>query len=91
MPDARPADLDLDAPATELLRARLPAVAEDTVAAIIVEVPGYANALSGPMGEKIRTAVQLALGGFLSLAEDPVGSGPGTPRGRYMRPTSRAP
>jgi hypothetical protein len=79
MSDTRGADLDLDAQATGLLRDRLPAVAEDTVAAIIVEVPAYANALSGPMGEKIRTAVQLALGGFLSLAEDPAGGGPGTP------------
>jgi hypothetical protein len=79
MPDPRAADLDLDARAMDLLRERLPSVAEDTVAAIIVEVPGYTNALSGPMGEKIRTAVQVALGSFLSLAEDTVGSGPGTP------------
>ena len=40
----------------------------ETVAAIIAEVPGYEDALSGPMGEQIRTAVRLALGGFLSLA-----------------------
>ena len=79
MPETRADDLDLDARATGLLRTRLPSVAEDTVAAIIVEVPAYANALSGPMGEKIRTAVQVALGSFLSLAEDTVGSGPGTP------------
>jgi vacuolar-type H+-ATPase subunit F/Vma7 len=65
MPDPRAADLDLDARAMDLLRERLPSVAEDTVAAIIVEVPGYTNALSGPMGEKIRTAVQVALGSFL--------------------------
>jgi hypothetical protein len=71
--------LDLDVRATDILRARLPAVAEDTVAAIIVEVPGYTNALSGPMGEKIRNAVQLALGGFLSLAVRADGANPGSP------------
>ncbi len=73
------AELDLGPEATDLLRSRLPAVAEDTVRAIIVEVPGYANALAGPMGANIQGAVQLALGGFLSLAGRPRGSDPGTP------------
>ncbi|MGZ4490102.1 MAG: PucR family transcriptional regulator [Nocardioidaceae bacterium] len=71
--------LGLDDPIVELLRARLPAVAERTVAAITVEVPSYANALTGSMGENIRSAVELALGGFLSLAARPRGSDPGTP------------
>lgn len=70
------AELDLGDLAIELLRARLPEIAENTVRAIVVEVPGYANALAGQMGANIEGAVQLALGGFLSLA----GSGdPGTP------------
>jgi hypothetical protein len=56
------------------LRAGLPEVAERTVAAITDEVPSYSDALSGPMGETIQTAVQLALGGFVSLAGR---SGPG--------------
>ena len=73
------AELDLGEEAIERLRSRLPAVAEDTVRAIIVEVPGYANALVGPMGANIADAVQLALGGFLSLASRPLGSDPGTP------------
>ncbi len=73
------AELDLGPVATDLLRSRLPAVAEDTVRAIIVEVPGYTNALAGPMGANIQGAVQLALGGFLSLAGRPRGSDPGTP------------
>ena len=34
-------------------------------AAIVVEVPSYADALSGEMGGTIENAVQLALGGFL--------------------------
>src|SRR3712207_4649271 len=50
------------------MRAELPEVAEHVVAAVIAEVPSYTDAFSGPMGETIRNAVQLALGGFLSLA-----------------------
>ncbi|GAB3946784.1 PucR family transcriptional regulator [Kribbella albertanoniae] len=70
------AELDLGEAAIELLRARLPEIAGRTVTAIIVEVPGYTNALAGPMGAKIEGAVQFALGGFLRLASS---GGPGTP------------
>ena len=73
------ADLDLDESTTDLLRASLPAVAERTVRAVIVEVPSYAGALSGAMGTNIEEAVRLALGGFLSLAARPAGTDPGTP------------
>ncbi|MGH3354484.1 MAG: PucR family transcriptional regulator [Nocardioidaceae bacterium] len=72
-------ELDLDEDTLGRLRSRLPTVAEDTVRAVIVEVPAYANALAGPMGTNIQDAVQLALGGFLSLASRPRGSDPGTP------------
>lgn len=61
------------------LRSRLPAVGEDTVRAVVAEVPAYANSLTGPMGANIQNAVQLALGGFLSLISRPRGSDPGTP------------
>ena len=60
----------------DLLRSRLADIAENTVTAIIGEVPGYTNALAGPMGAKIEGAVQLALGGFLKLASS---GDPGTP------------
>lgn len=50
------------------IRSELPKVAEDAVDRIIAEVPAYADAFSGPMGETIRAAVRIALGGFLSLA-----------------------
>jgi hypothetical protein len=50
------------------MREELPAVAEQTVAAIVVEVPSYADAFGGEMGRTISNAVQLALGGFLELA-----------------------
>ncbi|MFC0624110.1 PucR family transcriptional regulator [Kribbella deserti] len=84
------AELDLGEVAIGLLRSRLPKVAESTVRAVIVEVPGYANALAGSMGGNIQGAVQLALGGFLNLASSPRNGGdPGTPlapalEGAYM-------
>lgn len=58
----------LDDDLVEVLRGELAVVAERTVETIIDEVPSYAGALSGPMGATIRNAVQLALGGFLTLA-----------------------
>lgn len=61
------------------MRADLPRVAEQVVAAIIDEVPAYENALAGSMGDTIRSAVQIALGGFLSLASGRRGTDPRTP------------
>jgi hypothetical protein len=60
--------LELPASALEEMRGQLSRVADDVVAAIVEEVPSYRDAFSGPMGETIRNAVQLALGGFLTLA-----------------------
>jgi len=62
--------LSIPAPVAEEMREELPAVAEQTVAAIVVEVPSYADAFSGEMGRNIENAVQLALGGFLQLASE---------------------
>ncbi|MFL5846884.1 MAG: helix-turn-helix domain-containing protein [Solirubrobacteraceae bacterium] len=61
------------------LRARLPAVAEQTVEAVIAEVPGYAGSLSGALRANIEEAVQMALRGFVRLAEDTTDADPGTP------------
>ena len=72
------AGLALDPDVVAALRARLPQVAERTVAAITAEVPGYA-ALTGAMGETIEQAVQIALGAFLRLAEQTRDADPGTP------------
>jgi hypothetical protein len=77
MPAIRP--LRLDPVAVDAMRAELPEVAEHVVAAVIDEVPSYTDAFSGAMGETIRDAVQLALGGFLSLAGGRHGSDPRTP------------
>jgi hypothetical protein len=69
----------LPTPAAAAMRADLPSVAERTVAAIVVEVPSYADAFAGDMGATIENAVQLALGGFLELAAAGGGADAGTP------------
>jgi hypothetical protein len=61
-------ELSIPPAAAEAIREALPSVAEQTVAAIVVEVPSYADAFGGEMGRTIENAVQLALGGFLVLA-----------------------
>ena len=58
----------LDRQVADALRSQLADVADRVVQTIIDEVPSYAGAFSGRMGEAIRNAVQLALGGFLTLA-----------------------
>jgi hypothetical protein len=63
------------------MQADLPAVAERTVATIVVEVPNYADAFSGEMGRAITSAVELALGGFLDLATASGGVDPSLPIG----------
>jgi hypothetical protein len=80
------AELDLGEAAIDELRSRLADIAENTVTAIIAEVPGYTNALAGPMGAKIEGAVQLALGGFLKLASSGNAGTPLTPalEGAYI-------
>ncbi len=85
----RTADHGLQLPpeAVEQMRAELPQVAEHVVAAIIDEVPSYTDAFSGPMGETIRNAVQLALAA--SSPWPAAGAAP-TPA-RRPRPPSRAP
>ena len=67
----RVAELDLDSVIVDALRARLPQVAEQTVAAVTVEVPSYAGALAGRMGGTIQNAVRLALGTFLHWVARP--------------------
>lgn len=54
-------------------------MAEQTVLAVVAEVPSYAGALRGEMGANIEAAVQIALGGFVRLAEDAHEADPRTP------------
>ena len=75
------ADIHLDDEVAATLRSLLPRVAKETVTAVTAEVPGYAGALTGEMGENIKGAVEMALGGFLKLAEQSTGSDPSTPLG----------
>ncbi|MEU8239942.1 helix-turn-helix domain-containing protein [Actinoplanes missouriensis] len=56
----------------------LPEVAVQTIAAITMEVPAYAEAFAGELGHKIERAVQAALGTFFKLVSRP-GGDPGTP------------
>jgi PucR C-terminal helix-turn-helix domain len=69
----------LDPEVAGRIRGRLPAVAEQTVLAVIAEVPGYAGALSGEMRPVIQQAVEMALGGFVRLAERARDTDPRTP------------
>ncbi|SOC52302.1 DNA-binding transcriptional regulator, PucR family [Blastococcus aggregatus] len=69
----------IPAAVAQAMRDELPSVAGHTVAEIIVEVPSYADAFSGRMGQKIGGAVELALGGFLELATASTGADPSTP------------
>ena len=69
----------LDRGLVELLSAKLPEVAEHTIAAVMDEVPSYAGAFGGPMGSTIEQAVQMALAGFLRLASRGLADDPGTP------------
>jgi hypothetical protein len=68
-PEVRPTTrIALDPRLLDLLRRRLPEVATHTVGAITDEVPSYARALSGEMGDNVENAVQMALAGFLRIA-----------------------
>ncbi|MGH3372845.1 MAG: PucR family transcriptional regulator, partial [Nocardioidaceae bacterium] len=71
--------LAVDETVVTRLRARLPEVAGRTVAAVTEEVPSYAGALTGQMGDNIERAVQIALGTFLKLVERSDESDPSTP------------
>lgn len=70
--DADPRDelaaLRLTADAVAQMRAGMTGVAEQTIAAVISEVPSYRDPFEGRMGRNIETAVTVALDGFLDLA-----------------------
>ncbi|HWU32451.1 MAG TPA: helix-turn-helix domain-containing protein [Marmoricola sp.] len=66
--------LELADPAIAAMKERLTEVSGDVVAAVVAEVPSYRRAFSGPMGETIQSAVELALEGFLDrLSPHPPG------------------
>lgn len=63
--------VQLSAETVAQMQSVLKSVGDEVVGSIIAEVPSYAGALSGPMGETIRAAVEVALGGFITLAGRP--------------------
>ena len=57
--------------AAEALRPVLPALADETIAAIAREVPGYARAMEGEFGQVVRRGVEVAFNRFVDLLADP--------------------
>lgn len=66
----RTAGLQLPEPVLADMWTALPSLAERTVAAVVADVPSYADAFSGRMGPIIEGAVQQALAGFLRLTAE---------------------
>jgi hypothetical protein len=75
------AALDIGDATIAELRESLPAMADEVLAAITLEVPSYTGALSGRMGTNIRRAVRTALGNFLDLVGGTSSPAPDTPLG----------
>jgi PucR-like helix-turn-helix protein len=50
-----------------VLRPALPGLADEIIAAIAAEVPGYARAMEGSFGQVVRLGVEVALGRFVDL------------------------
>src|SRR5690349_6431455 len=57
----------LSAPSTDALRATLPDLADDIIAAIANEVPDYARAMEGRLGEVVRFGTEVALNRFVDV------------------------
>jgi hypothetical protein len=57
--------------AADVLRPVLPGLADETIAAIAREVPGYARAMEGEFGQIVRLGVEVAFNRFVDLLADP--------------------
>jgi hypothetical protein len=57
--------------AAAVLRPALPGLADEMIAAIAREVPGYARAMEGEFGQMVRLGVEVALNRFVDLLADP--------------------
>src|SRR5919206_2936790 len=57
--------------AADVLRPVLPSLADETIAAIAEEVPGYARAMEGSFGQAVRVGVEVAFNRFVDLLVDP--------------------
>src|SRR5919202_5248685 len=56
--------------AADVLRPVLPGLADETIAAIAREVPGYARAMEGSFGRVVRLGVEVAFNRFVDLLVD---------------------
>jgi hypothetical protein len=57
--------------AADVLRPVLPRLADETIATIAREVPGYARAMEGSFGQTVRVGVEVAFNRFIDLLVDP--------------------
>ena len=62
---------DVPAEVLDVLEPHMPALTEEIIETIRVEVPAYAQPLTGPFGEGIRTGVREALSQFGQMARRP--------------------
>ena len=70
MPTSRPYEA-VPPEAADVLRPVLPGLADETIAAIAREVPGYARAMEGEFGQAVRLGVEIAFSRFLDLLAAP--------------------
>src|SRR3954452_14821251 len=64
------AEATLPRQAADALRPELPRLADDIIAAIAAEVPGYTRAMEGRFGQVVRFGVEVALNRFIDLLAD---------------------
>ena len=69
--------------AADVLRPVLPGLADETIAAIAREVPGYARAMEGDFGQVVRLGVEVAFNRFVDLLASPEPQ-PGDSAGTYI-------
>src|SRR5687768_3554536 len=69
----------------DALRATLPDLADDIIAAIVNEVPDYARAMEGRFGEVVRFGVEVALNRFVDVLGGAVPKSESSARDTYVR------
>lgn len=75
----------LTPPSADALRATLPDLADDIIAAIAGEVPDYARAMEGRFGEVVRFGVEVALNRFVDVLGGAAPKGESSARDTYVR------
>jgi hypothetical protein len=75
----------LTPPSADALRATLPELADDIIAAIAREVPDYARAMEGRFGEVVRFGVEVALNRFVDVLGGATPKNQSRARDTYVR------